>query len=80
MSAVPLRIPTQPNQAFFAGGSSRETIWGHPHIAGEAVLSTTKIFTGEKPSLKAYMNPFDIMEIEMLTLRGKSVDTRELNL
>jgi hypothetical protein len=26
-----------------------------------------KIFTGTKPSLKAYRNPFDIMEKEMLT-------------
>ena len=33
---------------------------------GEAVLSTTKIFTGTKPFLKAYIKPFDITEIRML--------------
>jgi hypothetical protein len=42
--------------------SSRVTIWGHPHIVGEAVLSTTKIFTGAKPFLKAHMKSFEITE------------------
>jgi hypothetical protein len=28
-----------------------------------------KIFTGAKPFLKAYMKPFDITEIRMLTIR-----------
>jgi len=51
--------------------SSREAIWGHPHIVGEDVLSTTKIFTGAKPFLKAYIKLFDIMDIRMLTQAEK---------
>jgi hypothetical protein len=51
--------------------SSRETIWDHPHIVGEDVLSTTKIFTGTKPFLKANIKPFGITEIKMLPFRRK---------
>jgi hypothetical protein len=50
----------------FTNRSSRVTIWGHPHIVGEAVLSTTKIFTGAKPFLKADIKPSGITEIGML--------------
>jgi hypothetical protein len=46
--------------------SSRVTIWGRPQIVGEDVLSTTKIFTGAKPFLKAHIKPFGITEMEML--------------
>jgi len=53
--------------------SSREAIWGHPHIVGEDVLSTTKIFTGARPFLKAYIKPFDIMDISMLTQAEKKL-------
>jgi len=44
MVEATIEDPTQPNQAFFTGCSSRVSIWGHPHIVGEDVLSTTKIF------------------------------------
>jgi hypothetical protein len=59
----------------FTNRSSRVTIWDYPHIVGEDVLSTTKIFTGAKPFLKAGIKPFGITEIEMLTSarpKGKS--------
>jgi len=46
--------------------SSRETMWDNPHIVGEDVLSTTKIFTGAKPFLKAHITPFGITEMKML--------------
>ena len=54
--------------------SSRETIWGHPQIVGEDVLSTIKIFTGAKPFLKAYIKPFGIPEMEMLTISLKGLE------
>jgi hypothetical protein len=46
--------------------SSRATIWGRPHIVGEAVLSTTKICTGAKPFLKTHLESFEIMGTRML--------------
>ncbi len=46
--------------------SSRETIWGHPQIVVEDVLSTTKVFTGANPFLKPHIKPFGITEMEML--------------
>jgi hypothetical protein len=55
----------------FTNRSSRVTIWGHPHIVGEAVLSPIKIFTGAKPFLKAGIKLFGITEIEMLPLSCK---------
>ncbi len=51
--------------------SSRETIWDHPHIVGEDVLSTTEIFTGTKPFLKANITLFGITEIKMRPFRRK---------
>jgi hypothetical protein len=39
---------------------------GRPHIVGDVVLSTTKIFTEAKLFPKADIKPFDITEIRML--------------
>jgi hypothetical protein len=64
--------PWNPQQRFSRRCcSSRETIWDHPHIVGEDVLSTIEIFTGTKPFLKANIKPFGITEIEILPFRRK---------
>jgi len=54
----------------FTNCSLRVTIWEYPHIVGEDVLSTTKIFTGAKPFLKTDIKPFGITVIEMLPVRA----------
>ena len=46
--------------------SSRVAIWERPHIVGDVVLSTTKIFTRVKPFLKAHIKAFGITEMEVL--------------
>jgi hypothetical protein len=59
--AYPLGTPNSvsPNAVVLRGNLTQSD--------GDVVSSTTKIFTKAKPFLNAYMKPFDITEIRMLT-------------